>query len=242
MTTNGNDIVKTAISRRGIPVKCLETGATYKNAYQAAKAFNANASNVSKCCQGKRKSINGMHFEYTNDALTTEPATETDSHIITIQNEARLDVLGHRINRNCKSVTVKELNKSFDSLTETAEALGVSVHAVSSALCGRTGTVAGYHVYLTSEAKEHMEEQQDYNRAMLAAYEELKKEMEPYLKWKKEQELARKEEEERKQKLEKLEEKLARRKRIVDRKESEWQQAVVRYMETEKEIKELKGE
>lgn len=241
MTTNGNDIVRTAASRQVIPVKCLENGITYKSAGEAGRILGLHAPNITHCCKGTRPSVKGMHFEYAKQKRHAEPTTETDSHIITIQNEAKLDVLGHRINRKCVSVTVKELNRSFDSVMETAAALGISPHAVSRALGDRGRTVAGFHVYRTSESKENMEEQQEYNRTILAEYEELKKEMEPYFKWKKEQELARKEEEERKQKLAKLHEKLERRQRIRNRKAEELMRAEERCAETEMEIAELEG-
>lgn len=137
-------------------VKCLETGATYESARAAAQAMNCSQQLVSHCCVGRTKTCKGFHLEYVHH------------HPITIHNKAVIEAGGHRINGNCKSVTVLELNMTFDSVLETAEYLGVSINAVSSALCGRAKTVHGYHVYFTKEANEHMEAQQTYNREMIA--------------------------------------------------------------------------
>lgn len=100
---------------------------------------------------------------------------------IKIHDKAYVQGLGHRVHRNCKSVGVKELNMTFDSVTETAEHLGVTVSSVSRALKSpEERTVVGYHVYFVKELTEHFDEVLEFNRSELARKDRIlsEKEME----------------------------------------------------------------
>ncbi len=46
------------------PVRCVETGVVYYGAKKAADELDIDASQVSKCCKGKRKTAGGYHWEY----------------------------------------------------------------------------------------------------------------------------------------------------------------------------------
>lgn len=84
---------------------------------------------------------------------------------IKIHDKAYVDGLGHRVSRNCKAVAIKELNITLDSVTETAERLGVTVSSVSYALKKpNERTVAGCHVYFVKEVTEHFDEVLEFNR------------------------------------------------------------------------------
>lgn len=84
---------------------------------------------------------------------------------IKIHDKAYVQGLGHRVNRNCRGVGVRELNMTFDSVTETAERLGVTVPSVCYALRDPLRrTVAGVHVYYVKELTEHFDEVLEFNR------------------------------------------------------------------------------
>ena len=83
---------------------------------------------------------------------------------IKIHDKAYVNGLGHRINGNCKPIVIKELNLPFDSVTEAAEFLKVTVSSVSSALNGNTQTVGGYHVFFAKEITKNLDDVLAYNR------------------------------------------------------------------------------
>lgn len=59
-------------SRQPRPIKCLETGQIFKNSYEAGVFCGAPATNVTRACQKKRKSVKGYHFCYAEEDLTLE--------------------------------------------------------------------------------------------------------------------------------------------------------------------------
>ena len=142
-------------------VKCLETGNIYNSTVEAAAHIGCHNTAVSQCCTGKIKTCKGLHLEYVKH------------HPIIIHNKAEIEAAGNNTHKNCKSVTIRELNVTCDSVNEVAELLGVSGSSVSYALGDKNRTVHGYHVYFTKEAPEHMEDQQAYNRSMIARIPEL---------------------------------------------------------------------
>lgn len=83
---------------------------------------------------------------------------------IKIHDKAYVNGLGHCVSRNRKEVGVRELNMIFDSVTETANALGVAPCTVSAALNGYQATVAGYHVYFVREVTKHFDSVLEFNR------------------------------------------------------------------------------
>lgn len=83
---------------------------------------------------------------------------------IKIHDKAYVQGLGHRVNRNCKAVGVRELNRVFDSVQEAAEYLGAHPVNVSLAANGKQKTTRGYHVYFVKEVTEHFDEVLEFNR------------------------------------------------------------------------------
>lgn len=51
--------------KRNRGVLCIETGVEYYNAKYASECLNINHGNLVQVCRGNRKSINGLHFRYT---------------------------------------------------------------------------------------------------------------------------------------------------------------------------------
>ena len=52
------------IERCAVRVKCVETGTIYRTLNEAAKAVGASASNICNCCNGKKKTTAGYHWQY----------------------------------------------------------------------------------------------------------------------------------------------------------------------------------
>lgn len=45
-------------------VKCIESGKVFSSAYEAEKVLGIPNSCINRCCNGVRKSTNGLHFEF----------------------------------------------------------------------------------------------------------------------------------------------------------------------------------
>ena len=46
------------------PVQCIETGIIYDSAKTAAQELQLNASNITQCCKGHRKTHGKFHWKY----------------------------------------------------------------------------------------------------------------------------------------------------------------------------------
>lgn len=61
--TYGDRLTKSAI-KRGKPVKCVETGETYASGRAAQRATGIKQGDISNCCNGKRITAGGFHWEF----------------------------------------------------------------------------------------------------------------------------------------------------------------------------------
>ena len=52
--------------RSSKPVRCLETGIIYPNAYEAERQLGIDRANISHCCNGRYKTAGGYHWEFVN--------------------------------------------------------------------------------------------------------------------------------------------------------------------------------
>lgn len=50
--------------KRGLPVKCVETGAVFYCAYEASRKTGIRQSGISMCCNGKLKTSGGFHWTF----------------------------------------------------------------------------------------------------------------------------------------------------------------------------------
>ena len=50
--------------RRGMPVRCIETGETFYSAHEASRMMNIKQSGICMCCNGKLKTSGGYHWEF----------------------------------------------------------------------------------------------------------------------------------------------------------------------------------
>ena len=56
--------MKNARSHTCLSVVCLETGVIYMSTREAERKTGANHSSIKRCCEGKRYTANGKHWEY----------------------------------------------------------------------------------------------------------------------------------------------------------------------------------
>ena len=59
-----NPSVKEANEKTKKPVRCIETGQSYKSVTDAAKAFGGSQSSLSQCLLGRSNTFKGVHWEY----------------------------------------------------------------------------------------------------------------------------------------------------------------------------------
>lgn len=51
---------------RGVKIKCLEMNKIFNSSVEVEKELGLNKGNIISCCQGKRKSCGGLHWEYAS--------------------------------------------------------------------------------------------------------------------------------------------------------------------------------
>ena len=56
-------------SKRGKPVKCTETGRVFGSISEAAEVMQCQHSKISACCNGKRRTAGGYHWEYAGEVV-----------------------------------------------------------------------------------------------------------------------------------------------------------------------------
>ena len=56
----------TSAKKTSKPVRCIETGIIYISACEAERRMGIPNNNINCCCNGKRKTAGGFHFEYVN--------------------------------------------------------------------------------------------------------------------------------------------------------------------------------
>lgn len=108
------------------PVLCVETGAIYPSAGEAARQLGLNISNIFACCQFRQKSAGGMHLCFLEDKDTfiiQEPKTENTP----------------------KKVICVETKVIYPSISEAARQLGLNLSSISQCCTGQRQTTGGYH-------------------------------------------------------------------------------------------------
>lgn len=168
---------------------------------------------------------------------------------INIQNEANIGAEGKLNSKHCKPVICLETGEVFTSITDAAEKAGGAVQNLSTHLTGKRRNFLGKHYCYLSRATESLDAIVSRLRETSAMEEDARK----WRAYQAEQEAARKAEEkrledERKAKAKYEEDvsravsKIERRSKICARLEQQWQEAVSRLMEAEKEYEALTGE
>lgn len=133
-------------TRKGRPVKCIETNEIFASAVEAAKAFGCSHDLVGLNCRGTIKSAKGMHFTYINKPdmvinINGEANIPEFKRNIVIQKESIVEANGSRDNGNCKSVLCITDGKAFSSMADAAEYYGIGQSQISYA-CKEKGRTA----------------------------------------------------------------------------------------------------
>ena len=64
---NCNNVINNRkVSRRKLPVRCIETGVVYQNQTEAANAYGISPKGIGFCLCGKQRSAGGVHWEYAH--------------------------------------------------------------------------------------------------------------------------------------------------------------------------------
>lgn len=166
---------------------------------------------------------------------------------ITINKETILEeAIGTRTHHSCKPVINRTTGEMYASATDAAEALGVSVYTVSGCCTGKAKTCKGNKLEYVDHVSGNVNSLTAEIRILKAKLAEMEEDAAVGRAIREEKEAIRKAEEKRlndieetKQALIKADEKIARRTRIVENAEAQYQLAVSRLMKAENEKKEL---
>jgi group I intron endonuclease len=116
--------IKSPIRRK---IMCIETKEIFDLMTEACHKYNMCPGSLTQCCQGKRKTVNNLHWKYINsekDILDTSIAFTP---------------------KPLKKVRCIELNKIFNSAKEAADYLNIGYKHISSVCLGKRKTAEGYH-------------------------------------------------------------------------------------------------
>lgn len=82
---------------KGKKVRCIETGVVYASILEAGRKLEINQGHISECCNGKRKSAGGYHWEYLSDieanAHHRAQLVAEQDELDTIQLDSSIDLL-----------------------------------------------------------------------------------------------------------------------------------------------------
>ena len=146
--------------------------------------------------------------------------------------------LGHHTHHLCKPVINRTTGDVYASATDAAKALGVRINVVSDTCHGKTKSCKGNKLEYLDKTSGNVDSLTAEIRMLRAENERLKADAEIGRAIREEKEKRTKVIKDARSALEKANEKLERRKRIVERIDAEYQNAVRRMMEAEKEVHE----
>ena len=164
-------------------------------------------------------------------------------HDITTRTISTLNAEGKHNSKHCRPVIIIEEGRTFTSIMDAAEYLGVNYSALWSHLDGRYKTCKRKHVRYADEYEGTVDELSaevrkgnQENDTLKAENAELKAELAEWIEFKKQKEAERKAEEARKAAITKAREKLARRTTIRQRKADELAEAEAFEAEAQREL------
>ena len=62
------------------PVRCIETGIIYSSIHEVSHQLGIRRDNIRKCCNGKRKTVKGLHWEFVNKEELEEVNKNASKH------------------------------------------------------------------------------------------------------------------------------------------------------------------
>jgi hypothetical protein len=157
---------------------------------------------------------------------------------INIQDKANIQAEGKLNSRHCKPIICLETGEVFTSVTDAAESIGCAAQNLSTHLTGKKKHVKGKHFCYLSRANESLDAIVTRLREASAMEDDAQK----WRAYQAEQEAIRKAKEEREAAIEKAKNRVAYRHKICSRLEEQYNKAMARAMEAEKEYEELTGE
>lgn len=107
-------------------VRCVETGEIFSSIKDAAEHYGLNLPNISAVLAGRKKSCGGYHWEYVDG----QPPQHRSENFR---------------NKMSKPVRYVETGIVYESVSQAAQAFGVSDSAIGKVLNGRGETSCGYH-------------------------------------------------------------------------------------------------
>lgn len=161
---------------------------------------------------------------------------------IIINDKSTIKSIGEHTSGNCKPVVCITDNMTFNSVTDAAEYYNAWAIQISNVCTGKFRTFRGKRFCFLRDINQHLDEMMDDSRNMAKKISELERKATLWDTYQREQEAKRKAEEERIKDaqfaLERANEKLDRRKEIMECIDAQYQKAVRRMMEAEKEVHE----
>lgn len=112
-------------------VLCVETGRVYDSIKEAAKDTGANRAKISEVCSGKRRTIGGYHWEYTDDTLKSLADIRRAEKE---KSRTKLD----------KPVRCIDKNIIYCSMAEAERQTGICYSGISLVCHGKQKTAGGY--------------------------------------------------------------------------------------------------
>lgn len=119
-----------ANNSRAIPVICITTGKLFGSGAEAADYYKLTASSITATCKGRRKTTNGLVFEYAD--LNLRP------------NIVRAHSTIGGLNTNARAVVCVTTGIEYGSIVEAAKAINASWSGVKSVCSNKRNSVYGY--------------------------------------------------------------------------------------------------
>lgn len=133
----GKKVSEESIKKRAktvsVKVRCVETGVIYDSIKYVREELGVQ--HVWACCNGKRKTACGYHWEYVNNNNKNKKKTVTES-----TKEKLKEAVKNKMQVRCI-----ETNIVYCSQSEASRQTGISQSSISSVCRGETITAGGYH-------------------------------------------------------------------------------------------------
>ena len=116
--------------RRFRAVRCIETGIVYESVAAAAASLELNLSSMYSVCNGKARTVNGLHFEYVDP---------TEKRVMS-EEERR-----NRLEATAVPVLCIETGIEYESLASAERATGIKAGTIGGVCLGKRKTAGGFH-------------------------------------------------------------------------------------------------
>lgn len=160
---------------------------------------------------------------------------------LVLHQSATIQAGGTHINGNSKAVTILEEGKTFGSVTDAAEYLGVHYSMLQGHLHGKYRTVKGKHCFFVSQRDSNYDAMANHINNLYEKQSELERKAALWDAYEAEQNAARKAKEAHEAAVAKAMEKVARRQRIYEATMEKAKACNIRLAEAKRELEALNG-